>query len=170
MVEGALAKLGARDDPENYVIAKCIIPVNAELDHCPPRERGTFMEYDECPVDVMNKWDKTKGTMVLVLQPPPPNYKPLKTRRKRPTDNKRPLNAMAKPKPPSKSGSVEPQPNSTFQLSDGVRATNSPLLLEIRDGEPSIIHKIWPNVTEVGFVPNHSQSICQYIKLGFKVI
>ena len=64
VVEGALAKLGVRDDPENYLIAKCIIPVNAELDHCPPRERGTFMEYDECPVDVMNKWDTTKGTRV----------------------------------------------------------------------------------------------------------
>ena len=59
--------------------------------------------------------------MVLVLQPPPPNYKPDKTRRKRPTDNKRPLNQIAKPKPPSKSGSVEPQPNSTFQIGDGVQ-------------------------------------------------
>ena len=36
------------------------------------------MNYDECPVDVMQKWDKTKGIMVLVLQPPPANYKPVK--------------------------------------------------------------------------------------------
>ena len=85
------------------------------------------MDYDECPVDVMNKWDTTKGTMVLVLQPPPPNYKPDKTRRKRPTDNKRPLNQVAKPKPPSKSGSVEPQPNSTFQIGDGVQVRLSTL-------------------------------------------
>ena len=60
VVEAALAKLGIRDDPENYVIAKCVIPVNAVLDHCPPRRRGTFMVYDECPVEVLHKWDASK--------------------------------------------------------------------------------------------------------------
>jgi hypothetical protein len=54
VVERALAKLNISDDPESYLIAKCVIPVNSVLDHCPPRERGTFMEYDEKPLDIMN--------------------------------------------------------------------------------------------------------------------
>ena len=107
-----------RDDPENYLIAKCVIPVNAELDHCPPRERGTFMHYDECPAKVLDQWDSSKGTMVLVLQPPPPGYKPEKTRRKRPSDSKRPLNQnMSKPKPPKSTNSLEPG-DQTFVISD----------------------------------------------------
>jgi len=155
-----------RDDPENYLIAKCVIPVNAELDHCPPRERGTFMHYDECPAKVPDQWDSSKGTMVLVLQPPPPGYKPEKTRRKRPSDSKRPLNQnMSKPKPPKSTNSLEPG-DQTFVISDGVKAAKSPQLLEIRPpNERSVIHKVWPNVTEVGFVPSTTHSICQYIKL-----
>ena len=56
-----------------------LIPVNSILDHCPPRKLGTFLDYDECPLDVLTRWDPTRGVMVFVLQPPPPGYKPNKS-------------------------------------------------------------------------------------------
>ena len=104
--------------------------------------------------------------MVLVLQPPPPDYKPEKSRPKRVPDNERPLFKNAKPKPVEPTKSTEASGEQRFKINDGVHLTKSPLLLEIRRGnEGSLIHKIWPNVTEVGFVPTTTHNICQYIKL-----
>ena len=152
---------------------KCIIPVNSILDHCPPRERGTFMEYDECPMDVLSRWDTSRGVMVLVLQPPPPNYQPKKTRRKRPNDAERPL-AKVQTKSPKSSVDTRHVPsdfeNSNFSfeinIADGVKAGRSPQLLEIiPPGLKAIIHKVWPSVTEVGFVPSTTHSSTSYIKL-----
>lgn len=173
VVEAALARLEIRDDPENYLIAKCIIPAGSILDHCPPRERGTFMEYDECPLDVLNRWDQSRGVMVLVLQPPPPTYVPKKQRRKRVPDAQRPLGQVQQRSPgsnsvnavPSSPGRVESAPL-TITIADGIAAAKSPALLEvIPPGLKALVHNVWPSVTEVGFVPTTSYAFSQYIKL-----
>ena len=100
------------------------------MDHCPPRERGTFMDYDECPLDVLSRWDVTRGVMVLVLQPPPPNYQPKKQRRKRPTDSQRPLGQVTKPSPvrapePVRipSGTGDQHGPTSISIADGIQGT-----------------------------------------------
>ena len=129
------------------------------------------MDYDECPLDVLNRWDVTRGVMVLVLQPPPLNFQPKKQRRKRPTDSQRPLGQMQKtspirlPEATRSPTSAEHQPT-TISIADGIQASRSPQLLEvIPPGLKAIVHRVWPSVTEVGFVPTTSHSFTQYIKL-----
>ena len=97
--------------------------MNSILDHCPPRERGTFMEYDECPLDVLSRWDVTRGVMVLVLQPPPPNYQPKKQRRVRPSDSQRPLGQIKKVQPKMEyTHSAGDQTPTSISISDGIKA------------------------------------------------
>lgn len=120
------------------------------------------MEYDEKPLDIMNKWDRSRGTMVLVMQPQPPGYKPKKARKKRPDDKNRPL------KPHQMQGLQSPQVSvsNTITVLDGVKAGRHPKILEIiSPGATAVVHEVLPNVTEVGYVPSTSKSFSQYIRL-----